>query len=52
MLMAHIEALFGKDTAEVVDLVTHLQSIPGSMYKIRLSAEENLRMLGNTENKR
>ncbi|MEM9417326.1 MAG: HD domain-containing protein, partial [Bacteroidota bacterium] len=35
-----------------VDLVTHLQSIPGSMYKIKLSAEENLKMLGNSENKR
>ncbi|MEN0016647.1 MAG: HD domain-containing protein, partial [Bacteroidota bacterium] len=52
MLMGHIEALFGKETAEVVDLVTHLQSIPGSMYKVKLSAEENLRMLGNTKNKR
>ena len=52
MLLTHIEALFGKDTAEVVDLVTHLQSIPGSMYKIKLSAEENLKMLGNTFNRR
>ena len=52
MLMGHIEALFGQETAEVVDLVTHLQSIPGSMYKVKLSAEEDLRMLGNTENKR
>ena len=52
MLMGHIEALFGQDTAEVVDLVTHLQSIPGSMYKVKLSAEENLRMLGTTLNRR
>ena len=52
MLLTHIEVLFGKETAEVVDLVTHLQSIPGSMYKIKLSAEENLRMLSNSENRR
>ena len=52
MLMGHIEALFGKETAEVVDLATHLQSIPGSMYKIKLSAEENLKMLGTTLNRR
>ena len=52
MLMGHIEALFGKDTAGVVDLVTHLQSIPGSMYKVKLSSEENLKMLGTTLNRR
>ena len=52
MLMGHIEALFGQETAEVVDLVTHLQSIPGSMYKIRLSSEENLRMLAHSVNTR
>ena len=43
--------VFGEETAAVVDMVTHLQSVEGSLYKIKLSAEENLKMLekiGNT----
>ena len=45
MGLSHIEAVFGKETAELVDLVTHLQKVPNSLYKIRLSASENLQML-------
>ncbi len=52
MILGHIEALFGKETADVVDLATHLQTIQGSMYKVKLSAEENLKMLGNSVNTR
>ena len=52
MLIQHIETVFGKETAAVVDLVTHLQSMPGSLYKVKLTAEENLRMLERAGNKR
>ncbi|MEL6539591.1 MAG: HD domain-containing protein [Bacteroidota bacterium] len=52
MLLQHIETVFGKETAEVVDLVTHLQSMEGSLYKVKLSAEENIRMLERTGNTR
>ena len=52
MLLNHIETVFGQDTAEVVNVVTHLQSIPGSLYKVKLSAEENIRMLERTGNER
>ena len=52
MLLQHIETVFGKATAEVVDLVTHLQSIEGSIYKIKMSASENLQMLDQAGNKR
>ena len=52
MLLQHIETVFGKDTAEVVDLVTHLQSIEGSIHKIKMSASENLQMLDRAGNKR
>ena len=51
MLLPHIEAVFGSETAEIVDVVTHLQSLGDSPYKINLSAEENVQMLwriGNT----
>ena len=51
MLLKHIGMVFREETAAVVDLVTHLQSVEGSLYKIKLSSEENLRMLervGNT----
>jgi len=51
MLLQHIETVFGKETSEVVDLVTHLQSIEGSIYKIKMSASENLQMLDRTGNK-
>ena len=52
MLLNHIETVFGQETAEVVNVVTHLQSIPGSFYKVKLSAEENIRMLERTGNER
>ena len=52
ILLNHIEAVFGAATAAVVDLVTRLQSVEGSLYKIKLSAEENLRMLESTGNTR
>ena len=52
MLLNHIETVFGQETAEVVNVVTHLQSIPGSLYKVKLSAEENIRMLERTGNQR
>ena len=52
MLLDHIEAVFGQETAEVVNVVTHLQSIPGSFYKVKLSAEENISMLEGSGNQR
>lgn len=52
MLLQHIETVFGKKTSEVVDLVTHLQSIEGSIYKIKMSASENLQMLDQAGNTR
>ena len=52
MLLQHIETVFGKDTTEIVDLVTHLQSTKGSIYKIKMSASENLQMLDQAGNKR
>lgn len=52
MQLEHIEDRFGKATAEVVNVVTHLQSIPHSIYKIKMSASENLQMLERTGNKR
>ena len=52
MLLEHIEVLFGRPTAEVVDVVTHLQSIPHSIYKVKMSGSENLQMLERTGNKR
>jgi len=45
MLLQHLEALFGQETAEVVDVVAHLQSIPGSIYKVKLLEEGNLQVL-------
>ncbi len=52
MQLQHVETIFGKEVAEVVDVVTHLQSIPGSIYKVKLSAAENLKMLERTGNRR
>jgi len=45
LLLGHIEGIFGKDTADIVDKVTHLESTQDSFYKIKLSAEENILML-------
>ncbi|MEL6153017.1 MAG: HD domain-containing protein, partial [Bacteroidota bacterium] len=39
-------------TAAIVDIVTHLQSIPGSFSKIKLTEKENLQMLENVGNTR
>ncbi|MEM9416809.1 MAG: HD domain-containing protein [Bacteroidota bacterium] len=50
MLLQHLETVFGKETAEIVDLVTHLQNVPDSFYKLKLSAEENIKMLERAEN--
>ncbi|MEL6359011.1 MAG: HD domain-containing protein, partial [Bacteroidota bacterium] len=52
MQLEHIEDRFGKATAEVVNVVTHLQSIPNSIYKVKMSASENLQMLDQAGNKR
>ena len=52
MQLEQIEAMFGKATAEVVNLVTHLQSIPHSIYKVKMSSVENLQMLERTGNKK
>ncbi|MEL6607118.1 MAG: HD domain-containing protein [Bacteroidota bacterium] len=52
MLLQHIKTVFGRETAEVVDLVTHLQSTEGSIYKIKMSALENLQMLDRAGNRR
>ena len=35
-----------------MDVATHLQSVAGSLYKIKLSGEENLQMLERTGNTR
>ncbi len=52
ILLQHIRMVFGEETAAVVDMVTHLQSLAGSIYKIKLSAEEKLKMLESTGNTR
>lgn len=52
ILLQQIATVFGQETAEVVGLVTHLQSIPGTFYKVKLSAEENLKMLDHAGNTR
>jgi hypothetical protein len=45
ILLTHIEEIFGKEAAAIVDKVTHLESSQDSFYKIKLSAEENILML-------
>ncbi len=52
MLLQNIETAFGYETASVVDTVTHLESMQNSIFKIRLSAIENLQLLERTGNKR
>ena len=49
--LQEIEKVFGKETADVVDLVTHLQKVEGSLYRICLSTQENLSMLERTGNR-
>ncbi|MCU0318327.1 MAG: HD domain-containing protein [Amoebophilaceae bacterium] len=45
MLLGDVEAVFGKETADIIDTVTHLESHQDSCYKVKLSAEENIMML-------
>ena len=52
ILLQHLTLVFGKETAELVDVVTHLQRIEGSIYKVKLSAAENIKMLERIGNKR
>ena len=52
MQLEQIEDRFGKATADVVNVVTHLQSVPHSIYKIKMSSVENLQMLERTGNKK
>ena len=51
-LLGSLEHVFGREATEVVDVVTHLQSVENGIHKVRLSAEENIRMLESTGNKR
>ena len=48
LLLGDVEAVFGKETAGIVDTVTHLESHKDSFYKVKLSAEENIMMLSET----
>ena len=48
ILLNHFEAVFGEETAAVVDTVTHLQSVEGSIFKIQLSAKEKISRLERT----
>ncbi len=48
MLLKQIRKVFGRDTARIVDKLTHLESNENSFYKIKLSAEENILMLLET----
>ncbi|MEM9416816.1 MAG: HD domain-containing protein [Bacteroidota bacterium] len=50
MLLEQLATGFGQEIAAVVDVVTHLQSSPGSLSKVKLSAEENIKMLERTGN--
>ncbi|XWN35578.1 MAG: HD domain-containing protein [Roseivirga sp.] len=52
LLLQDVEAVFGKETAGIVDTVTHLESQKESFYKVKLSAEENLLMLIEANDKR
>jgi hypothetical protein len=45
LLLAQIEMIFGKYTADIVGKVTHLERTSDSFYKLKLSAEENISML-------
>ncbi|MEM9417270.1 MAG: HD domain-containing protein [Bacteroidota bacterium] len=51
LVLDHISLLFGREIADVVKAVTHVQSVAGSMYKIKLSEEEQLLLLERAENK-
>ena len=45
LLLGHVEAVFGRDTAGIVDQVTHWESAQEHFYKVKLSVEENVLML-------
>ena len=49
--LQEIEKVFGRETADVVDLVTRLQKVERSTCRIRLSTEENIRMLERAGNR-
>ncbi|MEL6153110.1 MAG: HD domain-containing protein, partial [Bacteroidota bacterium] len=51
-LLGSLEHVFGREATEVVDVVTHLQSVENGIHKVRLSEEENIQMLERTGNKR
>jgi (p)ppGpp synthase/HD superfamily hydrolase len=42
MLLENIEIMFGKDVAQIVDAVSHLESNKQTFYKVRLSSDENI----------
>jgi len=52
MLLENIEMMFGPEVVRIVDGVTHFESTKDSFYKIKLSAQENILMLLETEEKR
>ena len=52
MLLENIEAMFGKEVAQIVDGVTHLESNQATFYKVQLSAHENIRKLLEVKDKR
>ncbi|MHA7877791.1 MAG: HD domain-containing protein, partial [Bacteroidota bacterium] len=45
MLLENIETIFGREVADIVDGVTHLESNKETFYKINLSTHENILML-------
>jgi (p)ppGpp synthase/HD superfamily hydrolase len=52
MLLESIETMFGKEAAEIVDGVTHLESNKDTIYKIKLSPHENILSLLEVKDKR
>ncbi len=52
MLLGSIETMFGKEVAEIVDGVTHLESNQDTFYKVKLSPHENIWSLLEVKDKR
>jgi Na+/proline symporter len=52
MLLESIETIFGKEVAEIVNAVTHLESSKDTFYKVKLSAHENIWSLLEVKDKR
>ncbi|MEL6413060.1 MAG: HD domain-containing protein, partial [Bacteroidota bacterium] len=50
LLLEDIEAVFGSQTADIVDNVTKLEGRPKTFYKVKLTAEESVMMLENSGN--